>query len=263
MLHIVNETEKEFKIAVVKGQEGRESALSIIAPTETEELNPIVEFGLDAALESVAEERINSAENGYEVKAKRSTKFFISEPDHITMYKIYAGNDFVANIESEIKGLDKNAYKAPKSVIVIITGLHEKVSLQVESEEEYDTKSDRSPVFEAFVETPIDNEEAGVSVHVFFCNYSKWQNIQREKIYITLPCENKLLFGSVDKVKDGKTSVVNALIRCDESGNVIRNEKKQNNGGGNRNNRGKGKKNFGKRGSRGAVTKDLPRYQNM
>lgn len=260
MLHIVNETEKDFKLAV-ENEQGSDWGKLVITTT-SEDHDVLSEFAVDAKLKNIAAERIDAEEGGYLVKSRRSTKFFVSEPGHITMYD-HSPVSGIAEIVSVERGLDKNSYRLPKSVIVVITDMNDDVTLEDFSHEQ---ASEKNPVF-ASANSPIVIEALQVKITVFFCNYSKWQSI-KEKIYINLPCGHKLLFGSANKVKNGNTSVINALIRCDAEGNAIRNEKKQHNNGGNRqrpnnNNRGKGKKNFGKRGDRSAVTKGLPRIQNV
>lgn len=260
MFHIVNETDKEFKLAVIK------TGVLGLVPTFAEEGNEIALFDIEESLSGVAESRIENAKDGFVVKPNRTTKFFVSEQNHVTLYDTEILSSSVDGVKydvrcgtavSKARGLDKSEYRLPKSIVIIISKSDEEVGLENVTEDILIEKK-----------TVVTNtEELGVKFHVFACSHSKWQSIS-EQVYITLPCGEKLLFGSVVKNKDGKNDNINALIRCDADGNMIVREKKQpqrnRDNGGHRSNQNRGKKG-NKKGGRGKmsdVTRGLPVYDN-
>ena len=259
MFHIVNETGKEFKLAVIKA-----GVLGLV-PTFAEDGNDIAIFDIDENLIDIAESRIENAKDGFITRPNRTTKFFVSEQNCVTLYDTEVISHNIDGIKHDIRcgtvvskprGLDKVEYRLPKSIIIVITNAGEAADLENIGE---NILIEKKTLF-------ADTTELGVDFHVFACSHSKWQSIP-EQVYITLPCREKLLFGSVVKDRDGKKDNINALIRCDAEGNAIVREKKQqkyrDNGGQKPyQNRGKKGNKKGGRGKMSDVMRGLPLRDN-
>lgn len=266
MIHIVNETGEEFKLAIIEGK-----GLGIIPSNfegEPDENKAIKLLGIKSTkLVELVKERLNKSEGGYIIKAKRTSKFFVNDEGCVTMYErpIEEDYNYSAELISVPKGDDKTAYRHPKSIVVVITDYDESIGLEGENI----STEDKSPIFAP------EHDNVGacleVNVAVIFCNYGKWKNLPDGDTYITLPCGDKLKFSYIEIEKNDRKMEVNALIRYHSDGSIVERTKKEfnknnrgnnnhrnnNNNGGNRN---KGR--FNKRGNRSDILKGLDKIDN-
>lgn len=243
MIYIVNETTKEFKLF-----------------TNSEE-NDQLKLGSDdcsfivARLDGITNEVLAALEKNNVVKGKRTTKLFVTKDREVVMYD---DSDEIATMFSVDTGLSHTKYKYPKSMIITII---DKECYGdgpiIETVPNHDKPSGISPISTSFVETV---DMGSFYINYFFINYNKWDKM--DSTSVLLPSGEQLKLDCIEHKKEDKTYRINALIRCDATGNPIVREKKKYNGNTSKPKKVNYKNKKEKAAAHSSLSKSLPKYNN-
>lgn len=259
MVHIVNETDKEFRIELGKSSDDESLSALVLKNDEGYSFNLC---DVDPEVEMVMEKKLGDS-GRIVVPRKRTTNFGVGKKESMLLYEDFSstgkGNKFFRTdnpvamfVEA---GLDAAAYRHPKHLIVIILD---------KGNTELDRTDDASTKRYAVNKWDICHQEdiGPIRVVRYTVDNAKWDAIQDDGYRIYLPSDENLLVGSVTKtLDDGKVIKINALIRCDKDFNVIQRVKKN---PPKPNNKKPGKKNSNRHGKRRdmSIYDKLPRVQN-
>lgn len=281
MIHFVNQTKSDFTLKLTEGN----SLCMHKKGDEKDSFNAIqVDVGnlrLDDEFLDAIQKKMDETDGVFEIRANRSSKFYISIPDISILYsEKYAENSMIHMFSKET-GLPANEYYYPKSAIFVISDNSTSVDIKYAEKEindlAYGDDYAKAPMYRV---SCMENPDLGVKVTVFLCNVSKWAKIP-EDTFIVISDNLKMRVGTITKTnKDGKEYTINALIRCDNDGNEIqshrqdeagrhpREGKPHNNGGGKQhdnrgnNNKKKGNKKYKGRAKMSSLTSKIPTIHN-
>lgn len=203
MFYIVNETEKKFNL--VKDDDG---GINIVCG-ETKLLIMAIDRGCNG-LEAVIDEKIKDVV----VNPKRTTKIYPKVENEVALYDMAN----VPMVFTEKRGLEKSAYRYPKSVVIVVTDSKDgSVMRGAEESDNY------VPVEKYSGDCDCENN---VFIDFYCVSLSRWDDIK--DISIVLPSGCSLKFGTFSYHReDGKETKINALIRYDKDGNEVKHSEKK------------------------------------
>ena len=276
MLHFVNHTKTDFVLKLTddgflclckKGEDGPNLSLVEVSGSV-----------YDGDLLDAVRAKMNENGGEFDMRANRSSKFYVSLPDIAVLYdegtlQEGEGASSMIRMFSKETGLRANEYYFSKSAIFLLTegqDMETRPDVEYEDKVTYDLchspEYRTAPIYRGMTDI---SSVPGITITTFLCNLSKWDKIPTNT-FITVSEDMKLRVGVVTKRNtEGTEYSINALIRCDAEGNELKSVKKEsrpgNNrqnyqgGGGNNRHSGKKKKKGGKRmESLRRVTDSLP-----
>lgn len=249
MLHFVNHTKTDFVLKLTddgflclckKGE--NEPNLSLVKVC-----GAIPEESYDEELFDAVRSKMNENGGVFDMRANRSSKFYVSIPDVAVLYD--EGASAMVRMFGKETGLRANEYYFPKSAIFLLTegqDMETRPDMAYEDEAMYklchSSEYRTAPMYRGMTDM---SSVPGITITTFLCNLSKWDKIP-SNTFITVSEDMKLRVGVVTKKNpEGTDYSINALIRCDAEGNELKPVKKENRHGNNRQNYQNGNGNRG------------------